>query len=201
MGFHCIIFSTFLYLKICLMKSEIKTYPKHTHFSCASKFFQMWEQSLWLAQMQLGPKSIGHPSLWLLRASASHFCVLSSLQRPQCALMERSEAPSPVSLQTESRSVPTGAQRPSWVSAPLPREAESTCGFMFSCFSHVGLSATPWTVACQDPLSMGIHQTRILEWVAMSSSRGSSQPRDRTQVSHIAGRFFITWATREAQEY
>ena len=44
----------------------------------------------------------------------------------------------------------------------------------------------------------GISQTRILEWVAISFSRGSSQPRDWTWVSHIAGRFFIIWATREA---
>jgi len=36
----------------------------------------------------------------------------------------------------------------------------------------------------------GILQARILEWVAVSFSRGSSQPRDGTQVSHIAGRFF-----------
>ena len=42
-------------------------------------------------------------------------------------------------------------------------------------------------IACQAPLSMGILQARILEWVAMPSSRGSSQPRDRTQVSCIAG--------------
>ena len=158
----------------------------------------MWEQSLWLTQMQLGPKSIGHPSLWLLRASASHSCVLSSLQRPQCALMERSEAPSPVSLQAESRSGPTEEQRPSWVSAPLLREAESTWGVTLSRFSRVQLSATPWTVACQAPLSMGILQARILEWVAMPSSRGSSQPRDRTQVSCFVGRFFTVWATREA---
>ena len=48
------------------------------------------------------------------------------------------------------------------------------------------------------PLSMGILQARILEWVAMPSSRGSSSPRDRTQVSCIAGRFFTVWATREA---
>ena len=47
----------------------------------------------------------------------------------------------------------------------------------------------------------GILQARILEWVAMPSSRGSSQPRDRTQVSHIAGRFYIVWAIREAHEY
>ena len=44
----------------------------------------------------------------------------------------------------------------------------------------------------------GILQARILEWVAISFSRGSSQPRDRTWVSHIAGRRFNLWATREA---
>ena len=43
-----------------------------------------------------------------------------------------------------------------------------------------------------------IHQVRILEWVAISFSRGSSWPRDQTWVSCIAGRFFIIWATREA---
>ena len=42
----------------------------------------------------------------------------------------------------------------------------------------------------------GILQARILEWVAISFSRGSSQPRNRTQVSHIAGRRFNLWATR-----
>ena len=47
---------------------------------------------------------------------------------------------------------------------------------------------------------MGILQANILEWVAMSSSRGSSQLRDGTQVSHIAGRFFTVRATRETQE-
>ena len=46
-----------------------------------------------------------------------------------------------------------------------------------------------------------ILQARILEWVAMPSSRGSTQPRDRTQVSGIAGGFFTVWASREAQEY
>ena len=39
---------------------------------------------------------------------------------------------------------------------------------------------------------------RILEWVAFPFSRGSPQPRERTQVSHIAGRLFISWVTREA---
>ena len=43
----------------------------------------------------------------------------------------------------------------------------------------------------------GILQARILEWVAMPSSRGSSQPRDQTLVSLIVGRHFTVWATRE----
>ena len=44
----------------------------------------------------------------------------------------------------------------------------------------------------------GILQARILEWVAISFSRGSSRPRDWTPVSHIADRCFNLWATREA---
>ena len=43
----------------------------------------------------------------------------------------------------------------------------------------------------------GIFQARILEWVAISFSRKSSRPRDWTQVSHIVGRCFTVWATRE----
>ena len=64
--------------------------------------------------------------------------------------------------------------------------------------SRVQLFVTPWTVAYQAPLSMGwILQARILEWVALSFSRVSSQPGDWTQVSHSAGRPFNLWATRE----
>ena len=44
----------------------------------------------------------------------------------------------------------------------------------------------------------GILQARIPEWVAIPFSRGSSQLRDRTQVSRITGRHFTVWATREA---
>ena len=44
-----------------------------------------------------------------------------------------------------------------------------------------------------------ILQARILEWVAIPFSKGSSWPRDQTQISCIAGRFFTSWATREAQ--
>ena len=51
---------------------------------------------------------------------------------------------------------------------------------------------------CSPPESSvhGIFQARLLEWVAISFSRRSSQPRDWTQVSHIVGRRFIVWATR-----
>ena len=45
----------------------------------------------------------------------------------------------------------------------------------------------------------GILQARILEWVAFPFSKRSSQPRNRTQVSLITGRFFTSWATREGQ--
>ena len=45
----------------------------------------------------------------------------------------------------------------------------------------------------------GILQARILEWVTISFSRGSSRPRDRTWVFCIGGRLFNLWATREAQ--
>ena len=44
----------------------------------------------------------------------------------------------------------------------------------------------------------GILQARILEWITIPFSRGSSQPRDPTCVSCIAGRFFTNWGTREA---
>ena len=46
----------------------------------------------------------------------------------------------------------------------------------------------------------GISQARILEWAAISFSRGSSQPRDQTYVSCISGRFITDRATREAKE-
>ena len=46
----------------------------------------------------------------------------------------------------------------------------------------------------------GILQARILEWVAFAFSRGSSQPRDQTSVSCIAGRFFTIWTTRETHK-
>ena len=53
---------------------------------------------------------------------------------------------------------------------------------------------------CSPPVSSvnGILQARILQWVAIPISRGSSWSRDQTCISCIAGRFFTIWATREA---
>ena len=53
---------------------------------------------------------------------------------------------------------------------------------MLSYFSHIRFLVTLWTIAHQAPLSMGILQARILEWGAISYSRGSSWPRDQTHV-------------------
>ena len=81
-----------------------------------------------------------------------------------------------------------------FIKNPDLKENEPSSKFRYvpcsSVLSYVLLFSTPWTVACQASLSIGIFQARILEWVAMPSSRGSSQPRDQTQVSHIAGGFF-----------
>ena len=81
------------------------------------------------------------------------------------------------------------------------------CVFVYLCMptqslNCVQLFVTPWTAASQPLLSMGFSQqeygiflARKWEWVAFSFSRGSSQPRNRTQVSlapALAGRFFTT---------
>ena len=62
--------------------------------------------------------------------------------------------------------------------------------------SCVWLFAIPWIVAYQGSPIHGIFQARLLEWVAISFSRGSSWPRNQTQVSCIAGRRFTIWATK-----
>ena len=66
-----------------------------------------------------------------------------------------------------------------------------------SCPTLWDLMNCSWPGSCVH----GILQARIPEWVAIPFSRGSSQPRDRTQVSHIAGRFLTVWATREISYY
>ena len=64
--------------------------------------------------------------------------------------------------------------------------------------SVVSNSCNPMDWSLQGSSVHGILQARILEWVAISFSRGSSRSRNRTHVSCIAGRFFTDWARREA---
>ena len=71
-----------------------------------------------------------------------------------------------------------------------------------TCYSRVKVAQLcPTLCDPMDYIVHGILQARILEWVAFPFSRGSSQPRDQTQVSCSAGRFFTSWATREGQEH
>ena len=61
------------------------------------------------------------------------------------------------------------------------------------------LCLTLWDPTDYSPPGSSVHrilQARILEWVAIPFSRGSSHPRDQTRVSHTADRFFAVWATK-----
>ena len=65
-------------------------------------------------------------------------------------------------------------------------------GFLSLCVSLKVTQSCPTLCNPMDYTVHGILQARILEWVAFPFSRGSSQPRDRTQVSCIAGKFFTS---------
>ena len=95
----------------------------------------------------------------------------------------------------------------SWGSSQPRDQTQVSC--IADRLSHQGNASRAWKwkllscVTLYDPRDYTVHgilQARILEWVAVPFSRGSSQPRDRTQVSHIAGGFFTSWATREAHK-
>ena len=85
-----------------------------------------------------------------------------------------------------------------------PHSCDHSC--VYVCVCVCVLVAQLYPTLC-DPLGYnlpgssvhGILQARILEWVAISFSRGSSQPRDQTRVSCITGIFFTSWTSREAQ--
>ena len=68
--------------------------------------------------------------------------------------------------------------------------------WLFQSLSHVQFFAIPWTMPGSSV--HGISQARILEWVAISFSRGSSWPRDQTHVSCIGRQILYHWATRDA---
>ena len=83
-----------------------------------------------------------------------------------------------------------------------------TNSFWFICVCVCVLVAQSCPSLCNpvdcSPTGSSVHrflQAKILEWVAISSSKGSSQPRDQTQVFCIAGRFFTIRAKREVHIY
>ena len=78
--------------------------------------------------------------------------------------------------------------------AHIYSESESESGFVQFCPTL----CYPMDCSLSGSSVHGIFQARLLEWIAISFSRGSSQPRNWTQVSHTAGRFFTVWATRQA---
>ena len=100
-----------------------------------------------------------------------------------CAATSRDPPSTPLQMKKRSWSRPWQSQELA-SAAWLPRACSyieraflgSGCAFSRLVVSR--LFATPWTVVCQAPRSMGILQARILEWVAIPFSRGSSQPRD-----------------------
>ena len=74
----------------------------------------------------------------------------------------------------------------------------------FSIWVSEWVKVTQSCPTLHDPKDHAIHgilQARTPEWVPFPFDRGSFQPRNQTQVSCIAGGFFTSWATREAQEY
>ena len=96
----------------------------------------------------------------------------------------------------------TGSRRPRQTAAPKSKDKKSaTCDDTLKRrVSHPVVFDSCDPMDCSLPGSSvhGILWARILEWTAISFSRGSSQPRDQTPVSCTAGGFFTVWATREA---
>ena len=133
----------------------------------------------------------------------------------QCyRLLSPSNTSEPQNLEAEKCTLlPTSA---SFSHSPAPGNhfstlcfCESEFFFKVSCISVTMLVAQSCPTLCDSmdccsPLSSffhGILQARILECIAIPFSRGSSRPRDWTQASLIAGRFFTIWTTREAPKF
>ena len=121
----------------------------------------------------------------------------------------------PLSLRANDQCPSTPAHRLSAVVSPPPCHPSQIKGRLTFSPPDLPFSTTfsPWKWKVKvahfcptlfDPMNYKIHgilEARVLECVAFPFSTGSSQPRDQTQVSCIAGRFFTSWATGEVQEY
>ena len=107
------------------------------------------------------------------------------------------QSPAPEGPRESESQVLCANRRPGSPSVSVPRicavtlkGSHGSSHFLYAkckSLSRVRLFATPWTIQ-----SMEFSQARTLEWGAFPFSRASSQPRNRTQVSCIAGRFFTT---------
>ena len=148
---------------------------------------------------------------------------MSQMKNPQYPWLKQWAGP-PVRTRLLREGWPQGWDRRGWVSlghSLLPRNFQtrvfqvkrinrstrrvSHCGreearadSMLETVSLTGFYYCEWKSFSHVHTIHGVLQARIMERVVFSLSRGSSQPRDWTQVSHIAGGFFTCWATREA---
>ena len=103
---------------------------------------------------------------------------------------------------------PSSVFPPFFSSSQLSKSAapEGHLGISSSCLRECVLVTQSCLTLC-DPMDCsppgfcvhGILQARILEWIAMPCSRGSSQPKDQTLISCIVGRFFTIWATGKSK--
>ena len=115
--------------------------------------------------------------------------VITCLPRSKCLLISWLQSPSAVILEPKNIKLNHYC---------IPK-IEPT--WLWCMFLRVKVKVAQLCRTLCDPMDHTVHkslQARILEWVAFLFSRRSSQLRDGTQVSHIAGRFFTSWATREA---
>ena len=106
---------------------------------------------------------------------------------------------------SESRSVMSDSLRPHGLYSPWNSPGQNTGGGSLSLLQGIFpiRESNPGLPHCRRILCQLSHQRspRILEWVAYSFSRGSSQPRNWPRVSCIAGTFFTNWAMREAHNW
>ena len=104
--------------------------------------------------------------------------------------------------ESESCSVMSDSLRPHGLYSPWSSPGQNTGMGSLSLLQGIfpTQGSNPALPHCRRILCQLNHEgsPRILDWVANPFSRGSSQPRDRTQLSCIAGGFFIVWVTREA---
>ena len=191
----------------------------HHPILCVISVDRLPLQSVWSwAQLSSPPEQGLHLELKVMKCSHQHqsppeLCLWASLS---IFLNSPSKVESPSPLYTGvgggvfyssdlilSSWWNTGAQasRATWLESALERNLPHIhpTASLLECILKVKVAKSCPTLC--DPTDYTVHgilQARILEWVAFPFSRGSSQPRDQTQVSHIAGGFLTSWATREA---